>query len=352
MRTDYRYTSLGDVWERAKTATMDDRRWKKNRAVAVALSFMVLVFLVLFILTLGHFRSQVYNCPGKSTPPEWAQGSEQAAASSSSPPSTKIATIIENRPLANLIPLILAFSAVLGPSWPIRIFHSPQNTRLFTTSPRITRLIESNQVTLRLLPPGLNFTTHEPVSAFYATPWLWENLAPAKHVLMFQTDSILCANSLRSVDDFLAYDFIGAPIEIADGGGPNYNGGLSIRNREKMLEVLHHFTRPVNGQFEDQWFAERLRALPPKPDGDPAANLPSVEVASQFSVEQIWKEKPFGMHQISRWHPEKLDGLKSWCPEYQLAIGGGLHPFHKTVATLDVGSDPPGADVQPSQQGA
>ncbi|KAI4121983.1 MAG: hypothetical protein LQ338_006053 [Usnochroma carphineum] len=264
---------------------------------------------------------------------------------SPSPDSTKIATLIENRPLANLIPLILAFSAVLGPSWPIRIFHSPQNSKLFTSSPSMTRLLESNQLTLELLPPGLNFTVHEPVSAFFATPWLWEHLAPAKHILLFQTDSILCANSLRRVDDFLEYDFIGAPIKIAD--GHNYNGGLSIRNREKMLEVLQHFTRPANGQFEDQWFAERLRALPAKPNGEPAANLPSIEVASQFSVESIWKEKPFGMHQISRWHPDKLNELKSWCPEYQLAIEGGLHPFHKdTVATLDVGIDN-GPELEP-----
>lgn len=308
MRNDYRYTSLGEVWKRAKSTTKDDKRWK-TCTVATAI-FFILVVLTMIVYAEGHlpgmqsqpcseFKSTTAPTPGDINPPAEF---------------TKIATIIENRPLANLVPLILAFSAVLGPSWPIRIFHSPQNTNLFTSSPSITRLMESDQVTLRLLPPGLNFTIHEPVSEFFATPWLWENLAPAKHILMFQTDSILCANSIRRVDDFLEYDFIGAPIKIHN--GHNYNGGLSIRNRDKMLEVLQHFTRPANGQFEDQWFAERLRALPPKPDGSPAARLPSIDVASQFSVESIWEEKPFGMHQITRWHPDKLDELKSWCPEY------------------------------------
>ncbi|KAL8757028.1 MAG: hypothetical protein Q9184_004319 [Pyrenodesmia sp. 2 TL-2023] len=341
MRNDYRYTSLGDVWERAKLATADDKRWK-TRTVAISF-FFILVVLALILYALGRLPA------ARSRDCSELRLNASAPMTSVSPiDPTKIATIIENRPLANLVPLILAFSAVLGPSWPIRILHSPQNTNLFTSSPSITRLIQSNQVTLDLLPPGLNFTTHEPVSAFFATPWLWENLAPAKHILLFQTDSILCANSLRRVDDFLEYDFIGAPIKIAN--GHNYNGGLSIRNREKMLEVLQHFTRPANGQFEDQWFAERLRALPPKPDGSPAANLPSIEVASQFSVESIWAEKPFGMHQVSRWHADKLEELKSWCPEYQIAIEGGLHPFHKdTVATLDVGTDI-GPDLEPFQK--
>ncbi|KAL8907344.1 MAG: hypothetical protein Q9207_001462 [Kuettlingeria erythrocarpa] len=238
MRNDYRYTSLGEVWERAKLATADDKTWKA-RTVAISLSCVVLV-LVLLSYALG--RLPAANTKGCSDSP--LNASAPVIAASPIDPN-KIATIIENRPLANLVPLILAFSAVLGPTWPIRILHSPQNTKLFTSSPSITRLIESNQ----------------------------ENLAPAKHILMFQTDSILCANSPRRVDDFLEHDFIGAPIKIAT--GHNYNGGLSIRNREKMLEVLQHFTRPANGQFEDQWFAESLRALPPKPDGSPAANLPS-----------------------------------------------------------------------------
>ncbi|KAL8646980.1 MAG: hypothetical protein Q9210_005825 [Variospora velana] len=258
--------------------------------------------------------------------------------------SAKVATIIEDRPLANLVPLILAFSAVLGPTWPIRIFHTPHNTKLFTDSPSITRLIESNQVTLRLLPPGLKFNSHELVSVFFTTPWIWENLAPAKHVLVFQADAILCANSHRTADDFLEYDFIGAPIKTDS--GYNYNGGLSIRNREKMLQILQNWTRPA-GQFEDQWYAARLRELPPKPNGEPAAKLPGLEVASQFSVETIWHEKPFGVHQVTRYQPDKLDEVYTWCPEYKLAVEGALHPeANKNAAILDF-ENITGHDLEP-----
>ncbi|KAI4240491.1 MAG: hypothetical protein L6R40_005083 [Gallowayella cf. fulva] len=319
-----------------KMATVGTRENGKSRTRLIAIySISAFIFLTLIVYAFGHLpaprNKERYESKGASPALE-------EALPPAPPAITKIATIIENRPLANLVPLVLAFSAVLGPGWPIKIFHGPQNKQLFDTSPSMQRMMESGQVTLELLPDGLNFTSHEPVSAFFATPWLWEHLAPAKHVLMFQTDSILCANSLRRVDDFLEYDFIGAPIKVPD--GVNYNGGLCLRNREKILEVLQHFTRPHNGNFEDQWFAQKLRELPKKPNGEPGAHLPTLEVASEFSVETIWKDKPFGMHQISRWHSEKLAELKSWCPEYQLAIEGGLHPFHnKDIATLDVGLD-------------
>ncbi|KAL8714312.1 MAG: hypothetical protein Q9220_001643 [cf. Caloplaca sp. 1 TL-2023] len=311
-----------------------DNPGSRARFIAIILSCFAVVSLTLLIYTFGRLpatrNTECYNNISlpSATPVNLAPAG---------PDTSKIATIIENRPLANLIPLILSFSAVLGSSWPIRVFHSPQNAMLFENSPPIRRLRENGQLSMQLLPGSLNFSSHEPVSAFLATTWLWERLAPAKHVLMFQTDSILCGNSLRRVDDFLEYDFIGAPINTSE--GTNYNGGLCLRNREKILEVLQHFERPRNGQFEDQWFAEKLRELPANDDGGPSANLPSMEVASQFAVETIWAEKPFGMHQISRWHPEHLKELKAWCPEYQLAIEGGLHPFHnKDVGTLDVPS--------------
>lgn len=189
---------------------------------------------------------------------------------------------------------------------------------LLERSRPLRRLIESGQLTYEMLPARLDFTTHESVSAFLATPWLWEHLAPAKHVLMFQTDIILCYNGQRTMDDFLEYDFIRAPIERPY--GTNYRGGLSLRNRERLLEVLRKSTRPANAEPEDQWFIQQLNKLPPKPNGEPGANLPSRQLASQFAVEFIRQEKPFGMHQISKWHPDTLKELMAWCPEHQLAI--------------------------------
>ncbi|KAL8635013.1 MAG: hypothetical protein Q9228_007454 [Teloschistes exilis] len=341
MRLDYESNSLSQAWNRAMSSRFNSgRSWTRLTTIIASLFGLFSLFLIIYASS-HLLRAQSNSCPEyNSTLTALTQNIAPPV-----PEITKIATIMENRPLANLIPIILAFSSVLGQGWPLRIFHSAQNVRLLKSSPAIQRMIESGHLTLQELPRTLDFDSHEPVSAFLATPWLWERLAPAKHVLMFQTDSILCSNSQRRVDDFLDYDFIGAPINLTE--GKTYNGGLSIRNRDTVLEVLKRFNRQEGGEFEDQWFTQRMREMPPKPDGKPFANLPSLEIAKQFAVETIWHEKPFGMHQVSRWHPEELERLNAWCPEYQIAAEGGLHPNHKqNQPTLDVSAaDGPDADI-------
>ncbi|KAL8758146.1 MAG: hypothetical protein Q9184_004014 [Pyrenodesmia sp. 2 TL-2023] len=341
------YSSIGESWKILRAGTKE--RSKTKLLIAIP-SVVAVVLLALVTYTLSHGASLRRECTTIKT--ELTTTRENLLTTTENllrerPDTTKIATIIESRPLANLVPLILAFHAVLGPRWPIRIFHTSHNALLLQTSPHIQRMVDKGQANLQMLPPDANFSTHEPVSAFFATPWLWEHLAPATHIFMFQADSMLCANSLRNVDEFLQYDFIGAPFKTDEGF--NYNGGLSIRNRVKMLDIARRYTREPMSRYEDTWFVERLRQLPPKPNGEPGANLPSLETALDFSVETIWKEKPFGFHQISRWHPERLEELKAWCPESQLAIEGALHPDHKTgFATLDVVASPK-PTPQPSQ---
>jgi hypothetical protein len=68
---------------------------------------------------------------------------------------------------------------------------------------------------------------------FLARPWIWEQLAPAKHVLVFQADSMICSNSLRNIESFFKWDLLGAWVRPQV-----YNGGLSLRNRTMLLEVL------------------------------------------------------------------------------------------------------------------
>lgn len=134
------------------------------------------------------------------------------------------------------------------------------------------------------------------------------------------------------MEDFLQYDFIGAPIHVEPTGtighGEGYNGGYSLRNRAKMLEITQKFswkdeiaagnislaeceTKEPCLKFEDQWFYHKLKEM--------KASLPSQEVASRFAVETIWSENPLGYHHIDLWQPDKLDQVAAWCPEYKLA---------------------------------
>ena len=237
--------------------------------------------------------------------------------------SSNVAAIIDNRPLDRLMPLLLHFSSILGPGWPIVLFTSSKND--IPMSAPLRRLIDERRIEVRLL-ADVDFNNRLDVSRFMTEPWIWEQLSPAGHVLIFQADSILCSNSALRVDDFLGYDFIGAPIDLAYGEG--YNGGLSLRNRSMVLEIIHESNwsnefdladdkdKPCV-EFEDQWFYKKMKELADR--GRQAARLPSLEVAKTFSVESIWHDEPLGYHQVQRWQSGRMDEVERWCPEYKIA---------------------------------
>lgn len=172
----------------------------------------------------------------------------------------KAAVIIETRFRTNLVPLILHFGSVLGPTWPILIYTSAEAVGQFSTSAALARYIKTGIIQVRILPQTTLFTNSDSVNAFMTQEWLWNDLAPAEHILIFQSDSMLCANAARSVDDYFHYDFVGAPI--AKDLGKGYNGGLSLRKRSTILRILDIWdwekTKKDGDRFEDQWFYNRF----------------------------------------------------------------------------------------------
>lgn len=155
----------------------------------------------------------------------------------------KVAVIIEDSYRPEVIPLILHFSSVLGPTWPILLYTSIEEVGRFSTSAALSRYLTQGLIQIRNLPQAVLFTDLKARNSFMTSAWLWENLAPAEHILLFNSDSMLCSNAATSVDDFFAYDLVGTPI--TDKG---HRGGLSLRKRSSMLRVL------------DSWdFAEELK---------------------------------------------------------------------------------------------
>jgi len=171
--------------------------------------------------------------------------------------SSKVAIIIETRQSGGIIPLVLHFATVLGPDWPVVVYTPAENFGSFSTSHALIRYIKAGRIVVRPLADGVYFPSWDSVSEFLTSKWMWEDLAPAEHVLIFQSDSIICANSVRSVEDFLEWDLIGAPIDPQFGVG--YNGGLSLRKRTLMLRVVEEFDwhTATGMRAEDQWFYAR-----------------------------------------------------------------------------------------------
>ncbi|KAH6879995.1 hypothetical protein B0T10DRAFT_495651 [Thelonectria olida] len=247
----------------------------------------------------------------------------------------KVATITDTLFTPHVIPLILHYRAVLGPSWPIVFFtsqatydeHFSPNTTSPSTSAAWHRAVADGSIETRIVTPDFNLTTRQGVNMYLASPWLWEQLAPAKHVLVFQADAILCANAHQTVDDFLGYDFIGAPLNKTR---KIYNGGLSIRNRTMVLDILNGerdwFTdsntegTEYGGHGEDVWMSIMMRGQD--------AHLPSIDEALKFAKELKWHNKlpghPAGYHKVHLLDPNSIPKIREWCPEIDLCAPGQL----------------------------
>jgi Protein of unknown function (DUF5672) len=253
----------------------------------------------------------------------------------------KVAVILETRPLSHLLPLILHFSSILGPEWPIFVFTPPSVVNMLQKSAAFNRSIENGRVEIRGLPMGVavDYPFHDPLkkAKFLTGPWFWESLMPAEHVLLFGADSMICSKSELSIDDFLKYDFIGAPIS---GKGPDsvvegirgVSGGLSLRNRNAMVNVAwktswaksasiyRDSTGVIRKPFEYEWFWDLMTTKPIEVKDREWATLPTEDVASLFAVGDIWADEPFGYDRALEKHEARKVDIMKWCPEYGIIL--------------------------------
>jgi len=235
----------------------------------------------------------------------------------------KVAVIIETRPVPTLIPLILHFASVLGPEWPILFFTRPSVVRTLAAlghgSAPFARMVQSGQIQIIELPSEPDLGKYLGLSRFLASEWFWKQMGSAEYMLNFQSDSVLCANSGRRVEDFFEYDFVGAYHPWVDGA---FNGGLSLRNVEMARRVIgmYNISDDVgagtdDGLYEDVWFCNKMK--------DMGARFPSPERASEFAIDMTWSERPLGIHGLNRpnreQQQEKKKEIYAWCPEAALA---------------------------------
>ncbi|KAK6342333.1 hypothetical protein TWF718_007735 [Orbilia javanica] len=288
-----------------------------TRNVLVALTALALLSLV----TIGRHSfglSPTYNINPMST------ASRQFRISS------KVAAIADTSFSANHLPLVMHFAGVLGPEWPI-VYYTSRETYNAHLKPGVanvskvwTRAVNDGRIQVRFLPSKFDMTSRRGVNSFLANKWMWEDLAPAKHVLIFQADAMICANAYNTVDDFLGWDFIGATL--APEGGM-YNGGLSLRNRDLTLKILNKYdydsdpaTQVFPFQGEDEWFSKHMNQM--------GGRLPSNEVALQFACEYHFhiraQKRPMGYHKVHKAAPAKIAEIAQWCPEIHLAAPGKL----------------------------
>ena len=190
---------------------------------------------------------------------------------------SKVALLIENRPYPFLAPLMLHFISVVPPDWRFRFMGSEESVASINESVAIRHQVDIGKLDLTYIPSNMSVASTEFISRFLTNLWLYETvLQPAEWLLVFQSDSILCANSRQNLDDFLDYDWVGAPWNPSGRFGGN--GGLSMRKVSSIIEVLRDQVRIEGSEPEDVWLTDRL--------GDrPGAKMANGSLSLTFSGE-------------------------------------------------------------------
>ncbi|KAG9246131.1 hypothetical protein BJ878DRAFT_311048 [Calycina marina] len=201
---------------------------------------------------------------------------------------SKVALIIEGRPLPHLVPQLLHMMTVVPPDWRFKFIGSNQSVIAISRS-FATQYHEANgKLDLIVLPEPWKIDNKEDVNRLLTDRRFYnEHMSEVEHMLKFENDAILCANSEDSLNDWLKYDWAGAPRSAGDRFAGN--GGLSIRRISVIKKVLEFQERYNDTQPEDEWFGKRLITMP-------GAIVATGEQEERFSVEAIWHPKPLGFH--------------------------------------------------------
>lgn len=190
---------------------------------------------------------------------------------------SKVALLIENRPNPILAPLMLHFISVVPPDWRFRFMGSVESVEHVNKSVAIREHVAAGKLDLTYIPANMSTGSQEEISRFLTTLWLYEVvLQPAEWLLVFQTDSILCANSRQTLNDYLEFDWVGAPWNPRGRFGGN--GGLSLRRVSAMIDVLRNQERVPGSEPEDVWLTDRLGHRP-------GSKMANGTISSTFSGE-------------------------------------------------------------------
>jgi hypothetical protein len=117
---------------------------------------------------------------------------------------------------------------------------------------------------------------------------------PTETFIVFQTDTMICPEYKEYIHKFIEYDYdyVGAPWNWDHDNRKNSNvgnGGLSLRKKSKMLEIINKESEDKKNLIEDVFFA-RSKVID--------LYKPEPEEAFLFSIENIHGNNyPFGCHQ-------------------------------------------------------
>ena len=210
------------------------------------------------------------------------------------------AVIVEPRKHSCLEYVLNNFNEGLDNRWQFLIIHGNDNMEFVKN---IVDKLTTRKIILKNLNVG-DYSAQEYNLLFYDKDFY--DLIPTEIFLVFQTDALICLQNKHYINDFLQYDYVGAPWGDRNVG----NGGLSLRRKTKMLEILEKgkdLKLQSNGEHwnEDIFFSIKSQSIP-----DLFVYKPDFEKAKTFSVETVLHLNSFGTHSGWKYRKSKTELLQ------------------------------------------
>jgi hypothetical protein len=196
------------------------------------------------------------------------------------------AIIIEPRKHKALELVLNNFMENLDTKWNIIIFHGIDNEEYIKDIIKTNNKLQNNRLKMiKLNVHNLSIVDYNKLllsKSFY-------DYISTEIFLVFQTDTLICKKHKDLIYNFIKYDYVGAPW-ISDEWNANKltynvgNGGLSLRRKSKMLELLDNCYYN-DYTVEDHFFFNLFGYC------NIDVNKPDENEAKYFAIEQIDNDK-------------------------------------------------------------
>lgn len=209
------------------------------------------------------------------------------------------AVLIEYRCLPHLEFLIRNCIIKLGKNWSQTIICGKQN---YSNISCVVKKINRNIKIINSHHENLDQSTY---SSFLASLEFW-NLLVGEKILIYQEDTCIFKSN---INDFINYDYIGAPWPKHHNDTPNKvgNGGLSLRTRSKMIEIIRKIgiKETIYNSSTLKYMYQHKLTVPPE-DVYFSKNMQELNIglvadwntAKLFSCESYFHNNSFGAHGI------------------------------------------------------
>ena len=214
-------------------------------------------------------------------------------------PGMYTAVMVEPRKHAAMEFVLRNFLENLDARWNFMLFHGTENKEWLED---ILAKFPTERQRITLVNLGVANIDIDGYSKLFTSEIFIQQI-PTETFLIFQTDTMISPAGKDLIYDFMEYDYVGAPWpksplrESCNVG----NGGLSLRKKSKMLEIIRSSSSSYHP--EDLFYCINHTVPMYKP---------TWEKAKLFSIESIYSPRTFGLHKA--WKHIPVEDLEEQFP--------------------------------------